>query len=186
MNDTGQKMRVGIYARFSDEMQSNRSAEDQERECRAYAERMGWGVTLTERDEAVRAGASAGREGYQRLLLAAEQKVFDLVLFEEVSRFSRDFFDGFADVARLKKLGVKIADTKYGVFDPTSMDGQLKLSIALASSQQETQRLGERSKRGIKGKCKRRLRAPPVRRLVCPRGYQPVAAGEACAGFVAS
>ena len=47
---------------------------------------------------------------------------------------------------------MQIADRTYGVFDVNELDGQLKLALALASSQQETKRIGERSKRGQKGK----------------------------------
>jgi len=63
-----QKLRCAIYVRFSSEMRSPSSVDDQERECREYAAKLGWEAVLVERDAAVRAGASAGRLGYQSLL----------------------------------------------------------------------------------------------------------------------
>jgi len=58
---TTMKNRVWVYCRFSSDMQSPRSAADQERECRSFSERQGWEVLHVEKDEAVRAGAVAGR-----------------------------------------------------------------------------------------------------------------------------
>ena len=104
-------MRSAIYCRFSAEMQSPRSIADQERECRAFAARQGWDVVLVRSDEAVRAGATAGRTGYQALLEAAKRREFDALLVEEVSRFSRDFLGGIAQLAELHTLGVRLADT---------------------------------------------------------------------------
>jgi len=145
-------LRSAVYCRFSAEMQSPRSIGDQERECRSFAVRQGWEVVLVRADEAVRAGASAGRAGYQALLEAAKRREFEILLVEEVSRFSRDFLGGIAQLAELKALGVRLADTKGGIVDLSSAEGQLKIAFNLVSSQQETQRLGERSKRGLKGK----------------------------------
>lgn len=73
-------MRTAIYARFSTDMQSAASADDQIRECKAYAERQGWTVVLVECDEAVRAGAFGQREGYASLLKAAEPRTLDVLL----------------------------------------------------------------------------------------------------------
>ena len=38
----------------------------------------------------------AGRVGFERLRQAAQAKKFDILLVEEMSRFSRDFLGGFA------------------------------------------------------------------------------------------
>ncbi|MEY4582959.1 MAG: Resolvase, terminal domain [Pseudomonadota bacterium] len=70
---------------------------------------------MIERDEAVRAGAIASRDGYARLLKAARAKLFDTLLVEEVSRFSRDFLVGMGELAQLAKLKVRLADTRSGV-----------------------------------------------------------------------
>ncbi|MGF1470005.1 MAG: recombinase family protein [Sandaracinaceae bacterium] len=143
---------VAIYARFSSEMQDPRSIDDQIRECREWAEARGWRVVFVAEDAAVRAGAAAGRHGWNKLLAAASCGEFDIVLFDEVSRFSRAFFDGIADVNTLRQQGVGIADRRYGVFDLDSHHGQVILAVALSSSEEETKRLARRSKRGLRGK----------------------------------
>ncbi|MDD9971737.1 MAG: recombinase family protein [Myxococcales bacterium] len=150
-------MTCAIYARFSSEMQSPRSIDDQVRECREYAERQGWEVVLVEKDAAVRAGASAGRLGYHRLLRAAREGSFQVLLFEEVSRFSRDFLEGLHELGALHAMGVRVADTKTGMMDLDSMAGQLQAAVSFAQSQAETKRLGERSKRGLRGQTEKKF-----------------------------
>ncbi len=93
-----------------------------------------------------------GREGWNRLLAAAEAKLVVGVMFWDLSRFSRDFFDGIADVGRLRSLGVQIADTKMGIIDLNSQAGQIYVAVGLSGAQQETKGLGERSKRGLRFK----------------------------------
>jgi site-specific DNA recombinase len=69
-----------------------------------------------------------------------------------MSRFSRDFLGGFAMLAEFQKYGVKLADTKTGLLDLDSQVGQFQAFMGLSFGSQETKRLGERSKRGLKGK----------------------------------
>ena len=157
MTATSAPLRVCVYVRYSADMQSPRSCDDQIRECTAYAQGQGWEVVFVERDDAVRAGAIAGRAGYGRVVAAAQAGQFQVLLVEEHSRFSRDFWGGLAEVASLRKVGVRLADTKNGIVDADSAFGQLRLAFSLVTSQQETQRLGERSKRGLKGKVLQRF-----------------------------
>jgi site-specific DNA recombinase len=148
----GTAFRAAIYARFSSEMQSPRSIDDQVRECSEFAERQRWQLVRIERDAAVRAGATAGRVGFQRVMEAAARREFDVLLVDEVSRFSRDFFAGLGDVAVLRGHGIRLADRHLGVLDLDSQVGQIQLALGLSTSEHETKRLGERSKRGLRGK----------------------------------
>ncbi|HEY2515951.1 MAG TPA: recombinase family protein [Polyangiaceae bacterium] len=100
----------------------------------------------------MRAGAVAGREGYKRLVDAAKAGAYEILLVEETSRYSRDFWGGLTELAALRKYKVRLADTKIGAVDLDSALGQMQIAFGLVSSQQETTRLGERSKRGLKGK----------------------------------
>ena len=112
--------------------------DDQEHECREKAERLGLGPVHAERDEAARAGAVVGKESWSRVLAAAESKECAGVMFWDLSRFSRDFFEGLADLGRLKAAGVKIADTKMGLIDLNSQAGQIYIAVGLSGAQQET------------------------------------------------
>ena len=79
-------LRAAIYARFSTDMQSDASIEDQVRACREYAARQGLEVVETYSDRAV-SGASLVRSGIQRLLREARGGGFDVVISEGLDRF---------------------------------------------------------------------------------------------------
>lgn len=151
INRMSSPFRVALYLRFSAEMQRSASIVDQERECRAFAKKNGWEVVAKYSDEAVRAGALAGRDGWSRLLGAAKRREFDLVLVEELSRFSRDFMASWDVLAELMRAEVQLADTKRGLVRIDSFEDQVITALSFAQSQAETKRLGERSKRGLRG-----------------------------------
>ena len=106
------KTRAAIYARYSTDLQSERSAEDQIALCRDFAVREGLEVTATYRDEA-RSGASVlGRDG---LLDAARQGRFEVVIVEALDRLSRDMEDLAGLHKRLSFLGLEIRAVHEGV-----------------------------------------------------------------------
>jgi len=79
-------MRTAIYARYSTELQNEKSIEDQVALCRAYAAREGLEIVQVYSDRA-RSGASLiGRDGILELLLAAKTRAFDVVLTESLAR----------------------------------------------------------------------------------------------------
>ena len=79
-------MRTAIYARFSTELQQERSIEDQFELCRAYAAKNGLDVVGTYDDRA-RSGASIfGRDGLMRMMDAARDGTFDVILVESLDR----------------------------------------------------------------------------------------------------
>src|SRR3979411_3262395 len=82
--------RAVIYARFSTELQNEKSTDDQIALCRAYADRQKIDVIATFEDKA-RSGASVfGRDGLMQLMDAARQRLFDVVIVEALDRLSRD------------------------------------------------------------------------------------------------
>lgn len=92
--------RAAIYARFSSDLQSDASIEDQIRTAREYAKRQGWEISDARiyADHAI-SGASMMRPGLQMLMLDAQTGKFDVVLAEALDRISRDQ----ADVATIRK-----------------------------------------------------------------------------------
>lgn len=89
-------LRAAIYARFSTDMQSDASIEDQIRSCRDYAARQGLQVVDTFSDRAV-SGASLMRSGIQTLMREARGRGFDVVISEGLDRLSRNQ----ADIAQI-------------------------------------------------------------------------------------
>lgn len=105
--------RCVIYARFSSDMQSAASIDDQVRICTERAQREGWTVLRSYTDRAV-SGASLIRPGVQALLADAEKDAFDIVLCEALDRMSRDQ-EGTAHVyKRLDFLGIRLETLSEG------------------------------------------------------------------------
>lgn len=113
----GQARRAVIYARFSTELQHERSIADQVELCRAHAHRDGLIVVAVHEDRA-RSGASLlGRPGLATLMQAAEAQAFDVVVVEALDRLSRDIADLAGLHRRLQFLGIEIRAVHDGVAD---------------------------------------------------------------------
>ena len=79
-------MRAAIYARYSTNMQSAASINDQIRVCREYAQRQGWTITETYSDAAI-SGANILRPGLQAALASARRGEFDVLLLRPLIGF---------------------------------------------------------------------------------------------------
>ncbi len=100
--------RCVIYARYSSELQSDRSIEDQIRLCRDHADRHGWTVVDVYSDHAISGSHLQSRPRALALLADARERQFDLVLTEALDRLSRNQRD-IADIAeRLRFAGVAL------------------------------------------------------------------------------
>ena len=109
--------RTAIYARFSTELQNDRSIEDQIHLCRAHAQRQGLDVTATYFDRA-RSGASVyGRDGLMEMLDAARSGSFDVILVESLDRLSRDQEDLAGIWKRLNFAGIELRAVHEGTAD---------------------------------------------------------------------
>lgn len=84
-----QPLRAATYARYSTDMQSSASIEDQQRICHRLIANRGWVVTQDYFDVAI-SGVSLQRPGYQQLIADACRGLFDVVVSEGLDRISRD------------------------------------------------------------------------------------------------
>lgn len=82
-------VRCGVYARFSSEMQSEISNEDQIARCGEEIRRRGWQLAGVFTDSA-KSGWDPSRPGFQDMLLAAEQGMFDCVISWKNDRMGRN------------------------------------------------------------------------------------------------
>ena len=89
--------RAAVYARYSSDLQNERSAEDQIALCRDFAVRHRIEIIETFVDRAASGASIHGRPEYERMLGAALAGRFDVILAEELDRLSRNQ----ADIARL-------------------------------------------------------------------------------------
>ena len=82
-------MRAAIYARYSSDLQSEASIDDQVRQCRTWVEKNDHLVAEVYADHAI-SGATTLRPGYQKLLEDAGKSKFDIIVAEAMDRLSRD------------------------------------------------------------------------------------------------
>jgi Resolvase, N terminal domain len=97
-----------IYARYSTDLQNERSIEDQITLCKTYAARENLKVVEVYEDRACSGASIMGRDGLLRLLERAREKAFNFVIVEALDRLSRDM-EGLAGIhKRLSFLGIEI------------------------------------------------------------------------------
>lgn len=110
----GETMRAAIYARYSTEMQSDRSIEDQVALCEAYAAREGLTVVARFEDRMRSGGSSFGRDGLAGLMKLASEGGADVIVVEALDRISRDMEDLAGIYKRLSFAGVAIRAVHEG------------------------------------------------------------------------
>jgi len=120
-------MRAAIYARYSSQNQSEKSVVDQVRVCKQYIAEHG--MTLDEQhiytDEAI-SGSLLMRPGLQAVERAAEQKEFDALVVDDLSRLSRSNHQMLTLVLRLNYFQVKLISVSDGIITD---DENAKLGI---------------------------------------------------------
>src|SRR5438445_11339811 len=117
-------MRAAIYARFSTDLQSASSIEDQTRVCRARAESLGYDVVAVHSDRAT-SGASLviHRPGGAALLEDALAGRFEALIVEALDRLSRDAVDVQTIIRRLEHRGIRVIGAT-GDYDTASGRGR--------------------------------------------------------------
>jgi len=106
-----------IYARYSSDLQKDRSIDDQILFCREIALRNGYSVADVFTDRAKSGASMFERDGLLALMSAAKKRDFNGVICESLSRLSRDQEDTAAIYKRLKFNDIEIVDASGVVSD---------------------------------------------------------------------
>ena len=152
------KLRCAVYARYSSDRQSPCSITDQVRKCREFATRHdGWKILPDHiySDEAI-SGATLERTGLKRLLEAATEGCFDIVLIDDTSRLSRQLVDSINLTERLKFAGVRIVFISQGI-DSDSEQAEVLTAVHGLVDGLYIKELASKTKRGLEGKALARL-----------------------------
>lgn len=157
-------MRAAIYARYSSDLQSPRSIDDQIALCAAYAERQGHVVVETFSDAALSGASIIGRNGLDDLMKAATERRFDVIVVEALDRVSRDMADLPTIWRMLNFLGVKL----LAVDDGEASDIAIGVRGLLGALYLKD--LAAKTKRGLLGKLAQGMRAGGL-----PFGYRAIA-----------
>ena len=134
-----------IYARYSTDMQSDASIEDQIRMCKERAERDGYEVTQCYSGHAI-SGASMMRPGIQMLMQDAAIGKFQAVYAEALDRISRDQEDIAAIFKRLSFSDVKILTQSEGEIS------QLHIGLKGTMNALFLKDLADKTRRGLRGR----------------------------------
>lgn len=109
--------RAALYARFSTEMQADRSVDDQLALCEEFAKRHELSVVGRYEDRARSGTTTFGRDGLSRLLQDARGGSFDVIVVEALDRLSRDQEDLAGLHKRLTFMGIEIIAVHDGRAD---------------------------------------------------------------------
>ena len=144
-------MRAAIYARYSSENQSEKSIDDQIRVCRNYCKEHE--ITISEEhiyvDEAI-SGSLVNRPGLQALERAAENKEFEAVVVDDLSRLSRSNHQMLTLVLKFNYYQVKLISVSDGI---VTDDENSKLGIQMRGLINELylDDLRKKTMRGLEG-----------------------------------
>ncbi|WP_170595723.1 recombinase family protein [Ruegeria arenilitoris] len=141
-------MRAAIYARYSTDLQSDASIEDQHRLCLRLIDGNGWQEAETYSDRGL-SGASHLRPGYQRLLEDARRNVFDVVVAEGLDRISRDQEHIAAFFKQMRFQGIPIVTVAEGEIS------ELHIGLKGTMSSLFLKDLAQKTHRGLEGRVRK-------------------------------
>src|SRR5207237_188112 len=109
--------RAALYARFSTDLQKDRSIDDQVALGRRYAEREGMAVIGAYEDRARTSASLFNRPGLAQLMDDARSGRFDVVIVEALDRISRDQEDLAGVWKRLRFANIELIAVHEGAAD---------------------------------------------------------------------
>ncbi len=100
-------------------------------------------------DKGISGTQATKRQGFMQMIEDASKGMFDLVCTREVSRFARNTLDSLDYTRRLKNMGVEVFFYNDNIWSCES-DGELRLTIMSAMSQEESKHISDRVLAGQK------------------------------------
>ncbi|MCV6826085.1 MULTISPECIES: recombinase family protein [Halocynthiibacter] len=140
--------RAAIYARYSTDLQSDASIEDQHRLCARLIEANGWSESKTYADRGL-SGATHLRPSYQHLLQDARDGAFDVVVAEGLDRLSRDQEHIAAFYKQMRFLGIPIVTVAEGEVP------ELHIGLKGTMSSLFLKDLAQKTRRGLEGRIRK-------------------------------
>ncbi len=139
-------IRAVIYARYSSDMQSDASIEDQVRLCELRAKGDNAAVVQTYADHGISGASSLLLPGVQTLMQDALAQKFDVIYAEALDRLSRDQEDIAALYKRLSFAGVKMVTLSEGEIS------ELHIGLKGTMNALFLKDLAQKTHRGLRGR----------------------------------
>ncbi|MBX9455884.1 MAG: recombinase family protein [Rhizobium sp.] len=137
--------RAAVYARYSTDLQNDRSVEDQISLCKSHAERIGAEVVTEYFDRAMSGASMFGRQGLAQMIQAAERGEFQVLIAEAPDRISRDIADLAHVHKTLKFRGIEINCINGGEIDT------VQVGMYGVIGQMQREEGAKKTKRGMLG-----------------------------------
>ncbi len=141
-------MRVAVYSRYSSDLQSASSIDDQVRLCQKRIDQEGWTLTEVYADHAI-SGASTLRPGYQKMLEDARNGTYDILVAEALDRLSRDQENIAGLYKQLTFAGVKLITISEGEIN------ELHVGLKGTMNALFLKDLALKTKRGLEGRVRK-------------------------------
>ncbi len=143
---------VAIYARFSSQLQSERSIEDQIRQAREYIARQGGAPDAAKvfADYAV-SGSSLDRRGFEAMMLEVDAGGVRVIVTEDMSRISRDIADSANLFKKLQYIGVPLIGIADGI-DTSDRNAKLTFTMKSMAADMYIEDLRQKTLRGLEGR----------------------------------
>lgn len=154
-------LKVSIYIRVSTDKQE---AENQLRDLREFSRKSEWEIYNEYMD--IISGSKDKRPAFDKLFFDAHKKLFDLVLFWDLSRFSRSgTLFTLQKLTELNNLGIQWVSYQEPYFRSLGPFRDVVISILSTLAKIERQQISERTKAGLRlAKLRgRKLGRPPKR-----------------------
>ena len=139
-------MRAAVYARYSSELQSASSIEDQIRLCREWLEREGSCDVEIYTDYALSGGSVKTRPGMQALMRDLRDGRFDIVIAEALDRVSRDQEDVAGIFKRLQHAHARLVTVAEGEIS------ELHIGLKGTMNALFLKDLAQKTRRGLRGR----------------------------------
>lgn len=142
-------LKAVIYARYSSHGQTEQSIEGQLHDCHDFALREGYTVIGEYIDRAM-TGRNDNRADFQRMMMDAAKRQFQIVIVWKLDRFARNRYDSALNKKALKKYGVRVVSAMENITDTPEgviLEGMLEsmaeyysanLSVNIKRGQRET------------------------------------------------
>ncbi|WP_442603402.1 recombinase family protein [Paenibacillus sp. KN14-4R] len=161
---------AAIYVRVSTTKDSQKDSPEHQRGiCKEKARALGLevGYTYEDRDTGT---SIVARPEIQKLVRDAQNRLFQIIIFASLSRFSRDTLDSLSLKRKLADaLGIRVISIEEG-YDSFLDNDELKFQIISAVNQKLSEQISLSSKRGIR----QSARSGNFTGSIPPYGYQKV------------
>lgn len=139
---------IAVYVRVSTTKQE---ADNQLNQLRPFCDRMNWTIYREYAD--IISGKETSRPAYDMLFQDAHKKLFDIVLFWDLSRFSRaGTLHTLHKLHELELLGIGYKSYQEPYLDSVGQFKDVIISIFATVAKIEREKISERTKAGLKGK----------------------------------